>query len=197
MPEFSIFKYELAVVDLQTVWLPARHRVLCVQSEGHVILMWALVVPESGHVKLPVRIFGTGQPIELSDLGSVKYRFDYAGTCREEGGMVWHVFVPGPSLSEWMLFNGEGVLSVAFTRYRCPACGGMDLTSGFRVECRCGFAGPRVSLPKNWYGDDQLWISEDMARQAWDDALRGPGKEIDFERLKSECFHIPDLVLSP
>lgn len=84
----KIYKYTLAVTDLQTLALPERAKVLTVQTQHKLPQLWALV-DESAATTQARRFatYGTGNPMPDGDPGQ------YIGTYQLGGGaLVFHVF---------------------------------------------------------------------------------------------------------
>lgn len=98
----TIWKYELAVTDIQKVVMPAGARILSVQGQqveesgpgfarsATVPMLWAQVDPRNRPVERLIAIVGTGNPAPDVDDPSA----EYVGTaiC---GPFVWHVFDGG------------------------------------------------------------------------------------------------------
>jgi hypothetical protein len=85
----TIWKFELAVTDSQTVMMPEGAHVLCIQVQGggDVPQIWAAVDTEAERVRRHFRTFGTGHP--LSGMNAPHY----VGTYQIRGGtLVFHVF---------------------------------------------------------------------------------------------------------
>lgn len=86
----TIYKYELAVIDSQSIYMPKGAEILTVQVQNGRPMIWALVTPSQGRVKEErfIETFGTGNPIENQ---CVERR--YIGTYQAVGGsLVFHVF---------------------------------------------------------------------------------------------------------
>lgn len=83
-----IYKYPLEVTGSQSISMPKGAKVLCVQVQRDVPCLWA-IVDLANEVNLRrFRIWGTGHPVDESDLR-------YIGTFQlNEGGFVGHVFEP-------------------------------------------------------------------------------------------------------
>lgn len=81
----TIWKYSLAVTDEQTLRVPAVRDVLCVQMQGPVPCLWAVVDPNADPKPLKIYTYGTGNPLP-DDPGR------YVGTY-QMGVFVWHVFM--------------------------------------------------------------------------------------------------------
>ena len=81
----TIFKYQLAITDEQTLFLPKDAEILSVADQGGMLCMWAAIetcnLPESRVIK----IYGTGHTLQPDER--------YIGTIMQAGGaLVWHVF---------------------------------------------------------------------------------------------------------
>jgi len=82
----TIHKFPLSLVDKQIVEMPTDAKILSVQDQGGVLVLWAMLDPR--HPKRPreVTIIGTGHPVP-EDL----VEHSYVDTARL-GPFVWHVF---------------------------------------------------------------------------------------------------------
>jgi hypothetical protein len=85
----TIFKYPLSVTDTQVVSMPKNADVFSAQFQGDQLCTWALVDTEAETEDREFRIFGTGNPFELSGM------FRFVDTA-QQGQFVWHVFVKLP-----------------------------------------------------------------------------------------------------
>lgn len=85
-----IYKYPLAVDDVQEIEMPSGAMVLTVQAQDEIPCIWALVdtSPDLVKTKRRFRTYGTGHPME--DLEKFPR---YVGTYQLRGGaLVFHVF---------------------------------------------------------------------------------------------------------
>ena len=83
----TIYKYPLQITDFQTVKVPAGASPLTAQMQGDQLCLWAMIdtdVKET--VDAVVKIFGTGNPVELDG------EWGYMGSV-QQSIFVWHVFV--------------------------------------------------------------------------------------------------------
>jgi hypothetical protein len=82
----SIFKYPLAVDDLQMLDIPEGAEPLTVQIQHDRPCLWALVDPEKPTERRAFRTYGTGHPVDT-------HPGAYVGTYQLDGGaLVFHVF---------------------------------------------------------------------------------------------------------
>lgn len=83
----TVFKYPLAVADIQHVEMPSGAAILCVQTQRDQPCLWALVdTDESAMVKREIRVAGTGHPISEGQM-------HYIGTFQlADGSLVFHTF---------------------------------------------------------------------------------------------------------
>ena len=82
----KIFKYLLAVTDVQCIEMPMGSEILTVQMQGDVACLWALVNPENPMHKKTILICGTGHQLDA-------HPGYYIGTFQVHGGsLVFHVF---------------------------------------------------------------------------------------------------------
>ena len=87
--EYRIYKYPLQVTDKQTIKLPSEHEILCVQIQGRLPCIWAMVNPYAPEEELLIETIGTGHRIN-EDKGMTR---NYIGTYQISGGaFVFHVF---------------------------------------------------------------------------------------------------------
>ena len=84
-----IYKYQLAVQEVQELELPANSKILSVQFQGEQLYLWAMVNKESGAAihKHTIEIYGTGQDIE----NGVGNKRTHLATVQSQG-FDWHVF---------------------------------------------------------------------------------------------------------
>ena len=82
----TIYKYPVEIVDEQVIKFPKDAHALSAQMQGNQLCVWAMVDSDNELVERKVRIFGTGNPVDLQGnwqfLGSVQERI-----------FVWHVFI--------------------------------------------------------------------------------------------------------
>lgn len=80
-----VYKYDLPVVDRQTLRLPRGFTLLHVGEQGGQLKLWALVDPEKPPESVDICIAGTGHdwPAGFRHLGTVEVSY----------GLVWHVGV--------------------------------------------------------------------------------------------------------
>lgn len=82
----TIWKFPLAITDIQNVMLPEGAVILSAQSQRDNLCLWALVSPDAPKQRREIEILGTGNPVP-----DVKRR--YISTTQMLGGdLVWHVF---------------------------------------------------------------------------------------------------------
>lgn len=79
----AIFEFSLEVTDAQTVLMPGLATILCVQTQGGVPCLWALVNPDDELRPRKIMTYGTGQTIGNPGM--------YIGTYQLPG-LVFHVF---------------------------------------------------------------------------------------------------------
>jgi len=81
----KIYKYPLAVQELQLIEIPIGSRVLSAQAQGDVPTIWAMHSQEEDKVNVEVRMVATGEEFEVED-----WRFI---DTVQIGSFVWHVFM--------------------------------------------------------------------------------------------------------
>ena len=82
----TIWKFELATVDFQTIRMPEGAELLTVQLQNGLPCLWALVDPASKIDLVNIDIFGTGHQMSEG-------KRNYIGTYQlMGGGLVFHVF---------------------------------------------------------------------------------------------------------
>ncbi len=81
-----IYKFQLSVVDRQTVMMPAGAKLLDVQMQGDSPCIWALLNDQTEYEPRHFAIYGTGNPVP-DDPGVYVATFQMHG-----GALVWHVF---------------------------------------------------------------------------------------------------------
>lgn len=80
----TIYKYPLAITDIQDVTMPSGARILAVASQRDSLCVWAHVDPGAPVATYKFRIVGTGHPLDTSA--------GYIGTVVIDP-FVWHVFL--------------------------------------------------------------------------------------------------------
>lgn len=76
------------VVPRQEIEIPWNAQIFSVQVRHERVCAWALVNPGNARLKLGIRCFATGEPIEESLLSG------WIGTV-QTGNFVWHFFADG------------------------------------------------------------------------------------------------------
>lgn len=82
-----IWKFPLAITDVQSVAMPRGARILAVDEQHGALTLWAEVDPSQPKVTRIIHIIGTGNPMP-EHLG------DYLGTAVIDP-FVWHVYEDG------------------------------------------------------------------------------------------------------
>lgn len=83
----SIWKWPLEVTSVQELKMPAGAKILCVQVQDELPVLWALIDPnEPKIVQCRINVIGTGHRIE-GDPGRYISTFQMAG-----GQLVFHAF---------------------------------------------------------------------------------------------------------
>jgi hypothetical protein len=82
----SIWKFQLSVIDAQTIMMPSDCKILSVQMQDGVICMWALVNTQSLRQRRIFRVIGTGNPIPEGSQG-----LSFIATA-QHSPFVWHIF---------------------------------------------------------------------------------------------------------
>ena len=84
----TIWKYELAVGDVQEVKMPSKHEVLTVAMQNGVPCIWVKVEEGSEPVLVKIHTYGTGHPIM-----DTIFDGEYIGSYMLQGeALVFHVF---------------------------------------------------------------------------------------------------------
>jgi hypothetical protein len=85
----QILKYPILIADEVGITMPAGARLLSVQYQESTdeICVWALVDTTAPDASRVLRIFGTGEPVD------VPANTAFLGTVQMHGGaLVWHIF---------------------------------------------------------------------------------------------------------
>ena len=91
-PEYrSVWKFPLEATDEQSIDMPDGAEILCVQMQGSMPTLWALVDPLAPKVARHFRVAGTGHAIKTFDLPKYIGTFQLAA-----GSLVFHVFEVTP-----------------------------------------------------------------------------------------------------
>lgn len=85
----TIWKFPLALVDVQHITVPIGATFLTAQMQHEAFVLWALVDPDAPRESRAVAVIGTGNPIAPSALSGMRY----LATVQDDP-FVWHVFVP-------------------------------------------------------------------------------------------------------
>lgn len=83
----TIWKYPIPIADVQDVAMPEGARILCVQTQGELPCLWALVDPTAPPAPRKILIAGTGHTRDDLDLAQYLGTFQLAG-----GALIFHVF---------------------------------------------------------------------------------------------------------
>lgn len=82
-----IWKFNLAVTDMQCIAIPQGAKLLSVQTQRDLPQLWALVDEKAPIEHRNFATYGTGNPMPDVDIGG------YVGTYQIQGGaFVFHVF---------------------------------------------------------------------------------------------------------
>lgn len=85
----TIWKFPFEVNDTVKVHFPEGAIVLSVACQRGQPCMWVLVNPSRSHEERTFHIYGTGNPVDESEFGSLVF----VGSFQELGGnLVWHMF---------------------------------------------------------------------------------------------------------
>lgn len=82
----TIFKYPTEITDEQIVMMPKDAHALSTQIQNGRLCIWALVDTDNELVERRVRVFGTGNPVDLQG------NWQFLGTVQERV-FVWHIFI--------------------------------------------------------------------------------------------------------
>ncbi len=82
-----IWKYELAIKDIQKIEMPLVAEILTAQMQGDTLVLWALVNPESEKEYRTIEVIGTGNHIHSALTISRIYISTF-----QIGSFVGHVF---------------------------------------------------------------------------------------------------------
>ncbi len=83
----TIYKYQLGVVDSQTVSMPTNAQILTVQVQNGIPCIWAAVDPDAQTQIRTFHTYGTGHAVNTS------VELFYIGTYQlHGGGLVFHVW---------------------------------------------------------------------------------------------------------
>lgn len=82
-----IWKFELATISLQRIFMPRDAEILSVGNQNGITCLWAMVNPNNPQQERVIEIIGTGNPIDVG-MGTKR---KFIGTVMS-GPFVWHVF---------------------------------------------------------------------------------------------------------
>lgn len=84
-----IYKYPLQIANEQRLEMPMGAEILCVQAQGDVPCIWAIVDPAHPVTERKITIKGTGHRFSPDESQGT-----YLGTIQtQNGSLVWHVFI--------------------------------------------------------------------------------------------------------
>ncbi len=85
----SVWKFRLAVKDVQAIKMPAGAVPLHVGYQGEVLTLWAVVDNEQREMGIAVRVKGTGHEIEFD-----RQHYHFVGSVESpDRNFMWHVWV--------------------------------------------------------------------------------------------------------
>lgn len=88
----SIWKFPLVTTDTQTIRMPEKAKILTVQVQHGVPVLYTEVDTEREYEDRRIEIFGTGHPMPNND-GKCPSRIRYIGTYQvQDGYLVFHVY---------------------------------------------------------------------------------------------------------
>lgn len=82
----EIWKWAIVVNDRSALRMPKGAQLLCVQWQGDLVMLWAVVETSAPKVTRRIAVYGTGQPLP-DNPGTYVDTFQMMG-----GKLVWHVF---------------------------------------------------------------------------------------------------------
>lgn len=89
-----IYKYPLGMEiyhnSVYEIQMPRGAKILDIQAQGNIPVIWAIVNPNKETRKYVFHVFGTG--LEMLDYD--KKHYEYVGTVQQNGftNLVWHIF---------------------------------------------------------------------------------------------------------
>lgn len=91
----AIWKYEIKASEDFSLDIPVGGEILCVQAQGDVPRLWALVDPKVDKERRTFRVLATGQ--EIPDIDSLTYVGTFQTPLPARNmfmlpSLVWHVF---------------------------------------------------------------------------------------------------------
>ena len=83
----TIWKEKISLATEQKIWLPSKHKILCVQMQLYSICIWFKCDPKSVIEQRTFYVYGTGH--EYPEI-----KGQYIGTVQQVNGpLVWHIFI--------------------------------------------------------------------------------------------------------
>lgn len=82
----TIYKYPVVIDDYQEINLPNGAEILTIQQQGGKFYLWAKIDTNKVINKVPIYVFGTGNPINIME-GDIIYI-----STIQNGLLVWHFF---------------------------------------------------------------------------------------------------------
>ena len=86
----KIWKYILPIKGSFAIEMPSDAKVLTIQTQNGLGCMWVLVDEDAKKETRMFRTIGTGQTVDLVELGAIGLTA-YRGTYQRDG-LVWHIF---------------------------------------------------------------------------------------------------------
>lgn len=83
-----IWKQQLSVVDVQTIYIPRGAEILSVANQDGLLCMWFVCDPDGQPTKRTIEIIGTGHRFEANSTSLTR---KFIGTAII-GPFAWHVF---------------------------------------------------------------------------------------------------------
>ena len=81
-----IFKYDLKIIDEQTIDVPQFATPIKVAMQEGQLKMWCQVTPSRPLIKYTIYIFGTGHNLPYKAL-------NYLESVIDDRGLVWHIYL--------------------------------------------------------------------------------------------------------
>ena len=82
----TIYKYEIGIMDYQTIKIPCDSKILAFQQMNDKYFIWVLVDANKPLENRKFIVYGTGYIIKNLE------KLNYIGTAHDENFYVWHLF---------------------------------------------------------------------------------------------------------
>ena len=107
----TIWKYPIAMTDVQNVTMPVGAEILSVQPQGGELQLWAIVDPEAAPEFRVIECVGTGHWMhDVGGDGNIRKHIDTVQLCG--GSLVLHIFEVTPIKASGIRYGTPSPMAV-------------------------------------------------------------------------------------